>query len=598
MKASESTGDALTLHPKPADDTIDELANTLLEDTPQDLGMRVSAPGEASPLDLPWSTSSIVVVKDSDQHVPPIPNLGLARGEGGQPRALCSDVLAPKTTNLKVPAKKSRKLSKVNICQPAKHSQISAPTDLQAVSSPSEIRSSHASHQTPTSNRIFTTSDSANMSRKLSVLMQQTGLDDNSAMSTFKTDNVASGSTQERKPSPLQKGKEAIARAKRVFSDHLGSSGEKKQKERKSGSSALSSSSDELAAPGHTMDAEISRRRLDRRIAEGENLGKLKIGFLTGDGNIPRKALPVYESMKSTRHRSESPDDPFSDDMRSQEGLLAPNFSKFDFDFDGCKGKRASVKEPLSSPQQMKTSPGTIKSTLQPVSRPLSRFSGFISGLAQHSDTEFFSSSPVGFSTPRIRLEPHFDASGRKRLSTVLAKSPSVLDYSLEEPSDNEIAHIQHAEQIGFSPCLSLKRKTAKANLRSASSPAMKRAKKGPRSSEEMSLTSGIGKLTTNDSGSGTVSSDQKRTRRAATSNLKAKGLKIFKISKGKEPMRRGSEFDKQTKGRTLVGRRYSTSKPTKRYMNREHRASMPILGSVLQEGSMGADELQMDEHM
>ena len=556
----------------------------------------VSAPVGAPPLNLPRSTSSVGFIKDSNQQVPPTPTLRLAGGEGSQPQALRSNVLAPKTTNLKVPAKKSRKLSKVNISQPAEHSQISAPIDLQVLSSASEMQSSYASHQTPTSNRTAATSDAADMSRKLSALMQQTGLDDNGATSTFRTANVASESTQGRKPSPLQKGKEAIARAKKAISDHLSSSGEKKQRERRAGSSALSSSSDELAAPGHTMDAEISRRRLNRRIAEGENLGKSKIGFLTGDGNIPRNALPVYESMKSPGHRSESPNDPFSDDRLSQEALLAPNFSKFDFNFDGPKGKRASAQEPLSSPQQMKSSPRTMNSLLQPVSRPVSRFSGFISGLAQHSDTEFFSSSPVGFSTPRIRLEPHFDASGRKRLSAVAVKSPSVLDFSFEEPSDDEIIHIQQAEQKGFSPSLSLKRKTAKANLRSASSPAMKRVKKGPRSSEEMSLTLGIGKLTTNDSGSGTASSDQKRARRAATASPKPKGLKIFKISKGKEPIRRGSELEKKTKERALVGRRYSTSKPTKQYMNREHRASMPILGGVLHEESMSADELQMDE--
>ena len=186
----------------------------------------------------------------------------------------------------------------------------------------------------------------------------------------------------------------------------------------------------------------------------------------------------------------------------------------------------------------------------------------------------------------------------RKRLCAVLVNSPSVLDLSFEEPSDDSIVHVQQTQQMGFTSSLSLKRKTAKANLRSASSPAMKRARKGPRSSEEISLTSGIGKLTTNDSDFNTGNSDPKRPKRATTLSPKAKGLKIFKINKGKEPMRRGSELEKKTKGHAPVERRYSISKPTKGYMSREHRASMPVLGSVLHEDSMSVDELQMDEEM
>lgn len=583
----------------PADDSLDELGNALLEDRPQDPGLGVSTDSEASSQHPQQSTSGLVAIKDSKKPLLPIPNSELPGGERGQPQAPQSGVLAPKTTNLKVPAKKPRKLSKANIPQqPTKQVQISAPTDLQVLGSSADMEIGHAWQQAPASNGIVTTGDTADLGRKLSELMQQAGLDDNSSSLVSRTAAVALGGTQGRKPSPLQKGKEAVARAKRAISDHLGSSGERKQKEKKNVSSALSSSSDELAAPDRTMDAEISRRRLNRRIAEGENLGKSKIRFLTGDDDIPRKPLPVYESMKSPGQRSESPEDPFSDDRRSQEALLDPNFSRFDFDFDKRKEKRTSVQKLLSSPQQMQSSSEKSKSTLQQLSRPVSRFSGFISGLAQHSDIEFFSSSPVGFSTPRIRLEPHFDGSGRKRLSAVSAKSPSVLDFSFEDLSDDEFAHAQQAEQKEFSPSLSLKRKTAKANLRSASSPAMKRVKKGPRSSDEMSLTSRIGNLTTNDGGSSKVNSNQSRPRRAAASSPQSKGLKIFKISKGKEPIRNGSELDKKSRGHIAVGRRYSTSKPTKRYVNREHRASMPILGGILNEESMSADELQMDEHM
>ncbi|KAL8694560.1 MAG: hypothetical protein Q9218_000816 [Villophora microphyllina] len=94
------------------------------------------------------------------------------------------------------------------------------------------------------------------------------------------------------------------------------------------------------------------------------------------------------------------------------------------------------------------------KQTPEPPADDENPFSDEISGLRQHPTNEWFSSSPIGFSTPRVRLEPVSDAMGKRHLSTVLVPNPSLPDFDFEQDmTDDEtdpLIHDWSAPGCGF----------------------------------------------------------------------------------------------------------------------------------------------------
>ena len=446
-----------------------------------------------------------------------------------------------------------------------------------------------AVQEIPKSNAYTTTADAADLGKKLSLLMREPTAE-NSRLA--KTMEPSKPSAKQGKHSYLRRGRRVYAGAKQVITNHLGSSGERKG--RGNEKNLPSSSPDTIAGPEYMTDPVINRERLDRRIAEGANLSNPKIRFLTGVGTVPRKPLPVYDSMKllPNQYRSTSLEDPFSDDRDGNTDISSPEFDDFGFDggFNGSKTRRArpaSVIEPLRSTAQLKEicSRQSGKET-----QPRHQFSEAISGLAQHPDTDLFSSSPVKCSTPRYRLQVHYDASGKKRLSTIPASSPSVLDLSFEDQSGHESLDLPEAN-MGRST-VSLKRKTAKDDLCVNSPPVVKRAKK-----EDGGLTAEMAKLNAHvpcNDGLLTVKDKNKAMGKSKIPGVKGRGLKVFDVCKGKAPIPRGIMDIKRTQT-GFSGKRSSIPTPIKAPNYHERRASTLVRGDMIDEDSMSLDELQMD---
>ena len=321
----------------------------------------------------------------------------------------------------------------------------------------------------------------------------------------------------------LLKGKDVLAKAKRAMKNRL-TTDRKMQDE---GHSTVSSP-DELALPHTKLNTKDTRRTLDRRIAEGENLGNRKIQALTGDGNVPRKPLPIYDSHKSPVH-SEFDFDPFSDEKEINAMKAADSdFSAFNFDFKSRSRRKSDAGEAILANKNK------VQCETGPRSK-LKRLSGMLSGLTQHMDTELFSSSPIGFSTPRMRLEPRVDGKGKKLLSSVSVRSPSIMDFSFEEERDErESESLDGKKEVG----LHLKRKTARADLRTGSPELSKKPRRDVPFVEESAITNRLAGLATadvdvmerKDVSNGYEASDE-----APLSHLSnRRGMNMFDTGKGK----------------------------------------------------------------
>lgn len=308
---------------------------------------------------------------------------------------------------------------------------------------------------------------------------------------------------------------------------------------------------------------------------------------------VPRP-LPVYESMRSRRETPEPQDnDPFSDKMEMDEA-----WSDFDFNFGRYKDQGVGAQVPSSS----RTS--SVNRLDEPASETLLipcqttlNFSNKVSGLKQHPDPEFFSSSPVGFSTPRVQLEPTADANGKKRLSTVIVRDPVVYDNSVEQDTtddddddDNPLVH----NDLNAARGSNMKRKSATEDLHAQMS---KRAKTDSGASGGTArLIQGFGNMGTNERH---FMQDVERIAGdvAPMENLpQGPGCGTFDMNKGKEVEIRFRDSVESLDLRRHSGRYSSSaSRPTSVLFSRETRAKVPLLDSY-KEDEMDIDELHMDD--
>ncbi|MCJ1246070.1 hypothetical protein MMC30_003274 [Trapelia coarctata] len=570
-------------HPSKPDDSIDDLADALLDDTVHD-APSVSTQSPTTPSGFPTSTSSTLSSDKLNKPLPLAPLNEQGRGKPGTPKQFTSTYrLIPKIEDMEQRSKEESSERKLQISNPILQSLHS--TDSRAETdtpkgSTDDVENSQDEKQT---SAFATAADAANLSKKLLTLMRQAT---EKALPPL-PNSKSTTSTHRSKHPRLQRSKEVFIRAKQAIADRLSSSGEKRLGSRRRRTKDVPSSSpDVIAGPEYQTDADVRRHRLDRRIAEGTNLSNSKVKSLTGDGNVRRKPLPVYESMRSPQHQPSSSDDPFSDEKSPNIDVLSPDFDDFDFDVEitghkPANPRRTSAFEPLLSNTQLEK-PG-----------PPHQFSERISGLAQHTDTTFFSSSPEGYSTPRYRLEPQFDAKGKKRLSTVLASSPSLLDFSLDgqrgagKPKVPEISELPKVDKARST--ISLKRKTAKLDLRiDDTSPALKKVK-----TQDVTLTDELAKLRADNHGPLTAKDSNKRMSKSRIPGAKAKGLKIFEVGKGKAPMPRVMDNMNKRRG-SMSERRSSIPGPVKRALGHERRASTPVRTYSVAEDEMSIDELQL----
>lgn len=534
----------------------------------------MSTQSPTTPSELPASTSSNI---SSGKLNKPLPLVPLdEEGKGNPPTSKQSTFtyrLVPNIDDIEQRSKEESSEKKLqiskSIMQSLHNSDIRAATDIE-----------NSQHEKQTS-AFATSADAADLSKKLSTLMRQAT---EKPLPPLPNSKLTAGTRRSKHPR-LQRSKEVFIRAKQAIAERLSSSGEKRLGSRRRRSKDVPSSSpDEIAGPEYQTDTEVRRHRLDRRIAEGANLSNSKVKLLTGDGNVRRKPLPVYESMRSSQHQTSSSDDPFSDEKSPNLDVSSADFDDFDFDIEitghkPANPRRTSALEPLLSNARLEKPEASHQ------------LSQLISGLAQHTDTTFFSSSPEGYSTPRYRLEPQFDDKGKKRLSTALASGPSLLKLSLDGKRGNrgtkapEIPEQPKADKARSTT--SLKRKTAKLDLRLDTSPALKKAK-----TQDVALNE-LAKLRADNHGPLATKDSNKRMSKSRIPGAKGKGLKIFEVDKGKAPMPR--VMDTLSKGRGgMSEKRSSIPGPVKRAIGHERRASTPVKTYSAEEDSMSIDELQL----
>ena len=531
------------------------------------------------------SRSTKTVPDDLDKPLPPIPKDPFAEQRlHWQSRP----ALAKKTNNMKVsdPGKVATK-AKIStpMLQEAELSPVS-PSPTRATTSPTTQSMSGA--QT-------STADAAKLSKKISTLMQQAAVQESQTRR-----KAAVYTTESAKLSPLEKGKKAFVKATRAIKERLSSSSSSNERPfntRRLGSIGRSSSGGWEPPPQYQSQEELTRGRLDRRIAEGENLSNPKIQKLTGDGNIPRKPLPVYESMRSRSQHSGS-DNPFSDSNDGTGHLSAGEYSDFDFDFSKRKHKGKAVRASMPVMEQI-NGPSELSDQHLAVPQSRSRFSNMISGLNQHPDTEYFSSSPVGYSTPRVRLEPQPPMKGNKAGAGGLQRSPSILEFSFEGQSEDASSEAQSPRTRASEGSASVKRKGAAEDLRSQVAPSTKKLKTDSISSkDEGGLAADISHLATDDDGEllapeNTHPAIAKPGRNAS----KRKGVSIFELGKGRFPEGTVDEEVKKHWTRAIASRRSSVSQSTSVLFSRgrDSRSGMQRLPDV-DGDDMDIDELQAND--
>lgn len=563
------------------DESIDELAGeALLDHIPRQPVRAASLHSQIlleHPIRPTSSTSNISMAEDLDKSLPPIPHDHAPIDQIDKMPRLA---LATKTTNLKVPAQGVNRAAKPVISRPF-------PKDILHMARNTDIKSSSSRSASEVASTKTTKSDAAELNRKLSNLMQQA-----SAQEAETKRKAAAYNEVSARPTPLQRSRKAFGRATRALKERLSRSNSSDE------SRHINEPSLNPLYSGHHCEPPSSREnpdqdretRLERRLAEGANLSNPKIQLLTGDGNIPRRPLPVYESMKS-RTRSESLDDPFSDEKEMNDCLSPRYYSGFDFDFNKRKLNIKTADQGLISPASDQVD-GT-SDVDNHLAVPKNKFSNLISGLAQHPDTGFFSSSPVAHSTPQIRLEPHFLGTNKRAPS----QSPSILDFSFEGRSEDEISLCQSTNSRTFTDgSLSVKRKSARANLRSHLSPAPKKARTS--SKEETMLADAIYQLGTDDERA-PLSPKNKNARLAPLGRTvsRGRGMSIFDVGKGKAVEGKDDYEVKRPRPRGIVGKRSSLPRPGSGLflVGRESRAGMRRLTSM-DGDSMDIDELQADD--
>ena len=571
--------------------SIDELAGNALLNTVPHQPVRLpslqslAAMSTTDILRPKSSRSTKTVPDDLDKPLPPIPKDPFAEQRlHWQNRP----ALGKKTTNMKVfdPAKVN---TKPKISSPILQAPESSPADP----SPSRPTTSHTTQST--FGTQTSTADAAKLSKKISNLMQQAA-----AQESQTKQKAAVYAAESAKLSPLEKGKKAFVKATRAIKERLSSSSSSNDKPfntRRLGSIGRSSSGGWEPPPQYESQEELTRGRLDRRIAEGENLSNPKIQKLTGNGNIRRKPLPVYESMRSRSQHSGS-DNAFSDAENEDDHLPPEDYSGFDFDFSKRKHKGKAVRASMPVLEQVESPPQQSDQHLT-VPKPKSRFSNMISGLAQHADTEFFSSSPVAYSTPRIRLEPQPPTKGNNSAAGTLQRSPSILEFSFEGQSEDASSEAQSPKPRTSEGSTSVKRKGATEDLRSQVAPTTKKMKtESALSKDEGGLAAGISQLATEDDGDlpspGSTNAIVAKPNRNAS---KRKGVSIFDLGKGKYPEGRSEDETKKPWTRAIASKRSSIARPNSVLFSRgrESRAGMQRL-EQMDGNDMEIDELQTDD--
>lgn len=472
--------------------------------------------------------------------------------------------------------------------QPIKAS-ISGPIRSETASNVAETLSGPATSGITTySIPAFKTSmaDADDLQRKITTLMVQAAIQEED---TNKKSKVYA--TLSTKISPFQRGKEVFVKATRAIKDRLSNhSHETLPKAAAYSSDHVDPNYESETSSMYEHEESDSRTRLNRRIAEGQNLANPKIQALVGDRNVARKPLPVYESMKSRSQRSGSFDDPFSDGDDAMPSPSLESDTGFNINFRKPTHKRSLAKDPVATYEQIHS----ILAISQPdplTSRPTPRYLVATSGLTQHPGVMDFSSSPIGYSTPRVRLEPQ-PATRDKGKGRTLPRAPSILDFSFEGKSDDDqsLVHTPNSKAV-TDGSQSVKRKSAQSDLRSPVLFANKKPK-------TVSPSAGKGRTAENGMMEGEderfpLSSLDRNAVLGPAARLasKGRGLKMFELGKEKAPETGLDRKNQKGRPRPIFDRRSSLPRTGRTLFNgRDPRPGLKRLTSI------GADSMDIDE--
>ena len=525
---------------RPEDDSADELAGDPLLDNPAQQPMRSSLQSDNLDSQYSRTRSNTTLADGRNKPLPPIPATDPSGGLNHSTDA--RGPLTSKSTNRKITRKAAGAPARPNISHPVL--QISEDNDhnsaLQAVYGP---LNKHGEKEPQTS-----ISDAEVLSRKISSLMQQAAARE--AEQALKAKNSAVASVA--KVSPLQRSKAVFSKATQAIADRLSSS------RRSSISQARHSGSHEPASDG-LLGFEYQAESKE----SSDILGRENVVV----SSVPRKPLPVYESMRSLGSSSESSQNPFSDTNQGNDQVLPALRSDFDFNFNRRKGKGDA---PSGKQRQIRGSSLKNSESANLDSQSSPEFFSRISGLSQHPDTLVFSSPPLGSSTPSARLKPPTSPLTGSWLDNS-AQPPSVLDFSFEE-SDDDVSGLENCES--FDRSLSLKRKSANEDLRSQLSPSSKRARKSSNTSQgQTDLASKLKQLDTKDSRPLIEKQQNSMADRPATRDSKRKGLGIFETARETGSLDHAKDKTKKTRTRTHTGQRPSIPTPNSILFSRESRA-------------------------
>lgn len=565
-------------HFRSDDDSMDELAGDSLLLNSAQQPMRASFQSDVPMPEPLRPRSGRTIEKALDKPLPPIPSY--EPGNEGQPKK-SKPALTIKTTNMRIPAKAEKPPLRPKISNPMLQNSEENDNNsaLRLINGISEDKSEKAPKTS--------TKDAEFLNKKITTLMQQASARE--AQHAPKAKKARAAAEFMSKPSPLQRGKIALSKATRAIAGRL-HSGRRPMTPNIRRPGPIESSPNSFKAFEYYPEPRARSATVERRIAEGENLSSTKIQSITGDGSIPRKPLPVYESMKSQRSSAESLVNPFSDGNQTEATISPKIHAELDFDFNKRKGRSKQFsRAPFSFDD---TAPDITSKASTEAPRP-PRFSNKVSGLAQHPDVMAFSSSPIGYSTPRTRLDPDPRSHEQKKVPSTLKRSPSILEFSFEE-SEEEETNAEPQTNNPSDPTMSVKRRNATDDLRSRLGPIVtKRLRRSSDvSRDDLDLLDEFRQLDTHDLNA-LLNNKSASLERPTTADSKLKGLNIFETTKGKVPLTSAAALAKRPRVRMATAGRTSIPRPNSILFSRESRAHFRLRDTT-DGDTMEVDELQM----
>lgn len=297
--------------------------------------------------------------------------------------------------------------------------------------------------------------------------------------------------------SRLQRGRQALAKASRAIAGQLSRSSSISHTSDKNlafgprEGSLPSSSHGSILSMRPNTDDDSSWARHNRRIAEGENLGRPKIKAMTSDGHIRRKPLPLQDSTNMEPSFN-------SHDTKGATSLVSGNKERNDSpssndvtdETNRPDDRYSSDGETSSQFDHLHIRPQHRSTTLPPASRRSLTYL-VVNGLAQHPNTLVFASPPQRLSVPKTRGAPQANVDSQKRvpssIKSVIGFEDALRDDELGQTSQNR------RPRVSSNGSVSVKRKSASRDLRSQLSIAMKRTKRGSADSNDSKEDSAAG---------------------------------------------------------------------------------------------------------